>query len=88
MEYKSYTVAKNDTLSKIAREFGTTVSAIQKANASLIKDVNVISKGWVLKIPVPKPSKDYAAIGEQFELAIADIRNLPSVKKLSKMMGG
>lgn len=88
METKRYTVVKGDTLSKIALKFGTTVSAIQKANSKLIKNVNVISVGWVLNIPVPKPSKDYAAIGKQLETAVADVQNLPSVKKLFSMMEG
>lgn len=88
MEAKKYTVVKGDTLSKIAKQFGTSVSAIQKANAKLIKNVNIISVGWVLNIPVPKPSKDYEAIGKQMETAVADVQNLPSVKKLLSMMEG
>lgn len=40
-----YTVQRGDTLSSIARKYGTTVSAIQKLNSSLIKNVNLIYVG-------------------------------------------
>ncbi|MBI2767396.1 MAG: SpoIID/LytB domain-containing protein [Chloroflexi bacterium] len=45
-----YTVQSGDTLGVIARRFGTTVAAIQAANAELIKDVNVIEVSWKLRI--------------------------------------
>ena len=80
---KTYEVKKNDTLSKIAERFGVTVSAIQKANSSLIKDVNKIRVGWVLTIP--DTSND--AFKKQFETALNDIEKLPSVKKLCEMLG-
>ena len=83
--YKTYTVKKGDNLTDIAKEHGTTVEAIKKANSSLIKNVNSIQIGWKLKIPV---TKDYDAIGKQFEKALDDISNLASVKKLKTMLGG
>ena len=46
---KTYTVQRGDTLSGIARKFGTTVSAIAQLNN--IKDVNKIYVGQVLRIP-------------------------------------
>lgn len=95
MAYKKYTVKKGDTLSEIAQKFGTTVKAIQAANKSKITNVNLIGVGWVLNIPVsepsesvPKPSKDYRAIGKQYETALNDVRNLASVKKLLSMTEG
>ena len=48
--YVTYTVRAGDTLSKIAEEYGTTVSALGSING--IKDVDLIIVGRVLKIPV------------------------------------
>ena len=48
--YVTYTVRAGDTLSEIAEEYGTTVSALGSING--IKDVDLIIVGQVLKIPV------------------------------------
>jgi lysozyme len=45
-----YTVKSGDTLSGIARKYGTTVSAIQKLNPTLIKNVNLILTGWKIRV--------------------------------------
>ena len=45
-----YTIQRGDTLSGIARRYGTSVSAIQKLNASLIKNVNQIQVGWKIRV--------------------------------------
>jgi len=45
-----YTVKSSDTLSGIARKYGTTVSAIQKLNPTLIKNVNLILTGWKIRV--------------------------------------
>lgn len=45
-----YTVQRGDTLSGIAKKYGTTVSAIQKLNSSLIKNVNLIQVGWKIRV--------------------------------------
>jgi len=45
-----YTVQRGDTLSGIAKKYGTSVSAIQKLNASLIKNVNLIQVGWRIRV--------------------------------------
>ena len=45
-----YTVKAGDTLSAIARKYGTTVSAIQKLNPTLIKNVNLIYVGWKIRV--------------------------------------
>jgi lysozyme len=45
-----YTVQSGDTLSAIARKYGTTVTAIQKLNSSLIRNVNRIRAGWKIRV--------------------------------------
>ena len=46
---KTYTVQRGDTLSGIARKFGTTVTVLAQLNN--IKDVNKIYVGQVLRLP-------------------------------------
>jgi LysM repeat protein len=43
-------VKRGDTLSGIASRYGTSVSAIQKLNSSLIKNVNLIQIGWRIRV--------------------------------------
>lgn len=45
-----YTVKRGDTLSAIARRYGTTVSNIQRLNSSLIRNVNLIQVGWRIRV--------------------------------------
>ncbi|MQN00507.1 MAG: LysM peptidoglycan-binding domain-containing protein [bacterium LCO1.1] len=45
-----YTVKSGDTLSAIARKYGTSVAAIQKLNPTLIKNVNLIITGWKIRV--------------------------------------
>ena len=45
-----YTVKAGDSLSAIARRYGTTVAAIQKLNTGLIKNINVIRVGWRIRV--------------------------------------
>ena len=47
-EYKTHTVVRGDTLSGIAKKYGTTVNYLAKLNG--IKNVNLIYVGQVLKI--------------------------------------
>ena len=68
-EYKTHTVVRGDTLSGIAKRYGTTVNYLAKLNN--IKNVNLIYVGQVLKIsetvtvtpsspnptPAPSPSR-------------------------------
>ena len=45
-----YTVRSGDTLSAIAKKYGTTVAKIQKLNSSLIKNPNLIIAGWKIRV--------------------------------------
>lgn len=83
-----YIVRSGDNLSKIAKKFNTTVSAILKANPKIINP-DVIYAGTDLVIPVnnSENSKDYASIGKQVEKCLNDIEKLDSFQKLSKMLG-
>ena len=46
-----YTVVEGDTLGKIAKKYGTTVSVLMKLNP-IIKNKNLIRIGWKLLVPV------------------------------------
>lgn len=55
----TYTVKKGDTLSAIAKRYGTTVDAILKANPN-IKNPNLIKVGQVIVIPgTPEPDPGF-----------------------------
>lgn len=49
--YITYKIKKGDTLSKIAKKYGTTITKIKNANPDKIKDVNKIYAGDIIKIP-------------------------------------
>ena len=76
-----YIVKKGDTLSAIARAHNTTVSKLAKLNA--ITNVDLIRVGQLLTLP---ETKNYDAIGKQFEKCLADVENLASYKKLVSML--
>ena len=75
-----YIVKKGDTLSAIARKYGTTVSKLAKANA--IKDVNVIHTGQLLTIPDDSNEE----IGKLVKTVISDIEKLPSFQRFMKVL--
>jgi len=78
---EKYMVKKGDTLSAIAKKYGTTVSKLAKANA--IQNPDVIHTGQLLIIP---SDTDYVSLGKQVEKVVKDIEKLPSFQKLREMM--
>lgn len=82
-----YTVKKGDNLSKIAKEYGVTVSSIATENN--IKNANVIKVGQVLSITydVPDPEPDYEKIGRAVVACLSDVTNLESFEVLEKLLG-
>lgn len=87
MTHKNYTVVKGDSLWKIADAHGVTVADLRKANPKF-KTSDLILIGDVLKIPVPNGSDTSETIRKQFNTALNDIQNLPSVKKLLSLLEG
>lgn len=77
----TYTVQRGDTLSAIARRFGTTVAAIAQENG--LVNVNLIYVGQVLRIPggseppsnPPPGSGSFALGGQTLNLAFPDEMN-------------
>ena len=84
-------VVYNDTLTKIANKYNTTINAIMKAN-SCIKNPNIINVGWVLNIPTNDDVIDNDDVKNNLDIksvlneCLTDIENLPSFKKLMSML--
>lgn len=99
MANQYYTVKSGDTLSKIAKQFNTTVSAIMGVNPS-ITNKNVIRVGQLIQLPgsttiTEKPvtapakgEKDYGAIGKAMEKCAQKITTLPEFKSLEVLLYG
>lgn len=81
----SYTVKKGDTLSAIAQKYNTSVSAIQQANKTLIKDVNKISVGWVLNIPT-NTTATTSDVKTALNKCLDKIESLAEFKELLKLL--
>lgn len=78
---KTYKIKRGDTLTSIAKTYGVTVADIKSANASLIKDVNVIRVGWEINIPVKAET-----FQQVFQQCVEKIEKLPEFQKLLAMM--
>ncbi len=76
----NYTVRSGDTLSKIARLYDTSVSALVSLNS--ISDPNKIKVGQVLRIPTKETD-----LRELVEKVLIELENLPSYKKLAQALG-
>lgn len=83
-----YKVKKGDTLSKIAKSYNTSVTAIQKANSKLIKNVNRISVGWVLEIPTPTQKKQnkHKQLITAVEKCVEVVEKLPEFEKVCELL--
>ena len=80
-----YTVKSGDTLSGIAKKYDTTVSAIQKLNPTLIKNVNLILTGWKIRVKYMVKDHHEAIISrEDFEAAHAFIHQRATEKGVVK----
>ena len=76
----AYKIKKGDTLSKIAKDKGTTVAALMKANPS-IKDKNSIRAGSNLTVPAKKKTTVNAA---SFDQQSNRVMKAPSKKDVKK----
>ena len=54
--YKTITILRGDTLSKIAKEYGTTVNELARINN--IQNVNLIYAGRTLRVPISDPQEN------------------------------
>ena len=79
----SYTIKKGDNLTKIAKKYGTTVSALVKSNN--IKDKNLIITGRSLTVP----SKNAGGTPQAVKRTSSPVKaSAPSKPKSSAGMGG
>lgn len=54
--YKTITILRGDTLSKIAKEYGTTVNELARINN--IQNINLIYAGKTLRVPISDPQEN------------------------------
>lgn len=91
----TYTVKRGDTLSAIARKYGTTVEALVASNG--IKNKNLIYAGQVLTIPttqvnkpenkpVTQPTNDL--VYNALVTCLDAIEDLPEFKQLEALLNG
>lgn len=67
-----HVVQAGDTLSAIARRYGTTEAAIIAANRGLIRNRNLIMRGWRLTIPSPSGGSTTPSDGRTYRVARGD----------------
>ena len=79
---KTHIVKKGDTLIKIAKKYGTSVSALVSYNG--IKNPRLIIDGQVIQIPTEEPTGSYQndPLLSLVEKVVEDVENLPSFKEL------
>lgn len=76
----NYIVKKGDTLTAIAKKYGTTVAKLAKANA--ITNVNIIRVGQLLTIPEDSNEE----LGKLCKTVLSDIEKLPSFERFMKVL--
>ena len=79
---ESVTVEKGDSLSKIAKRYGTTVDALVRIND--LCDANQIFVGQVVVLEDPESVADADAAGDRIETAIVTVQPGDSLSKIAK----
>lgn len=79
---ESVTVEKGDSLSKIAKRYGTTVDALVRING--LCDANQIFVGQVVVLEDPESVADADAVGDRIETAIVTVQPGDSLSKIAK----
>tara|TARA_B100000745_G_scaffold110257_1_gene70768 strand:- start:2802 stop:3419 length:618 start_codon:yes stop_codon:yes gene_type:complete len=79
---ESVTVEKGDSLSKIAKRYGTTVDALVRING--LCDANQIFVGQVVVLEDPEAGADADAAGDRVETAIVTVQPGDSLSKIAK----
>lgn len=77
----TYNIKSGDTLSKIGKRYGVSVSALASLNK--IKDPDKIKAGQTILIPTAEPD-----IKTLVQKAVEDVENLPSVQELLRIIEG
>ena len=93
--YITYKIKKGDTLSEIAKKYGTTVSTLASINN--IKDVNKIYAGDTLKIPVNnssyieykiKKGDTLSEIAKKYGTTVKKLQSINGIKNANKIYAG
>ena len=79
---ESVTVEKGDSLSKIAKRYGTTGDALVRING--LCDANQIFVGQVVVLEDPESVADADATGDRIETAIVTVQPGDSLSKIAK----
>lgn len=85
----TYTVQRGDTLTAIAKKYGTTVEALVASNG--IKNKNLIYTGQVLTIPVKEVQQEKpnnTQLYNAFITCLDAIEDLPEFKALEELLYG
>ena len=94
-EYITYKIKKGDTLSEIAKKYGTTVSVLASINN--IKDVDKIYAGNTLKIPTNnssyieykiKKGDTLSEIAKEYGTTVKKLQSINGIKNANKIYAG
>ena len=93
--YITYKIKKGDTLSEIAKKYGTTVSTLASINN--IKDVNKIYAGVTIKIPTTnslyieytiKKGDTLSEIAKKYGTTVKKLQSINGIKNANKIYAG
>ena len=94
-EYITYKIKKGDTLSEIAKKYGTTVSTLASINN--IKDVDKIYAGVTIKIPTTnssyieytiKKGDTLSEIAKKYGTTVKKLQSINGIKNANKIYAG